>query len=116
MKNTDYYATVNYRGRQKIYYVSAEEKNDIRIEYVDYKPERYSEGVWIKNGKDKIVEKFGGKTKEYKYYTALKEEFKKQIELIREQHQKWFNVPYASLGIDYYKQAYKRASKITPLE
>jgi len=111
---TNYYATVKYRGKEKIYYVSAEENSDIRIEYVDYNPNREWDGVWIFGGKEKIINKFDSKTKEYKYYKALNKEWEKQIETIRDQHQKMFNVPYASLGTDHYKQAYKTALKIVP--
>lgn len=114
MKKTDYYATVNYRGKQKIYYVSAEEGNDIRIEYVDYNLNREYHKVWVLGGKEKIIKKFTSKSKEYKYYKSLNEEWEKQIEIIREQHQRIYNIPYASLGTDYYKQAYKTALKNTP--
>lgn len=41
-------------------------------------------------------------------------EWEEQIQLTREQHQKCFNVPHASLGTDHYKQAYKKALKNTP--
>lgn len=114
MTKTDYYATVKYRGKEKIYYISAEEKNDIRIEYVDYNPNREYEEVWIFNGKERVISKFDSQTKEYKYYKDLNSEWEKQIEIIRERHQVYFNVPYSSLGTDHYKQAYKVALKLTP--
>jgi hypothetical protein len=114
MKKTDYYAIVNYRGRERIYYISAEENKNIRVEYVDYKPERYSEGVWIINGKERIVQKFDKKSKEHKYYTTLKEEFKKQVEIIRKEQQRIWNVDYIFLGTDYYKKAFNKALKLIP--
>ena len=104
---TDYYATVNYRGKDKNYYVSFEEDNDIRIEYLDYNPEREWDGVWIKNGKDKIKTVFDKTTVEYKYYKDLEDEWDNEIEKIKKQHKRIWGK--ASLGTDHYKLAWRKA-------
>ena len=109
MTETNYYATVAYRGRDKNYYIGTEEDNDIRIEYLDYNPKRWSEGVWVKNGKERIKTVFDNTTKEYKYYKDLEEEWDNQATIIQEQHKKRYNVEYASLGTDHYKLAWRKA-------
>jgi len=111
MKQTDYYATVNYRGKEKIYHITAEQDNDIRVEYVDYNPNREYNGVWIFNGKERIKNKFESESKEYKYYKALNKEWENQIGIMEEQHKRVYNVSNASLGTDHYKKAYKLALK-----
>ena len=82
MKKENYFALISYRGRQKYYYVSASEENkkggtDIRIDYIDYNPNREWPGVWIIGGQDKVIQKFDSKTKEYKYFRELNKNWDK---------------------------------------
>lgn len=75
LETVDYYALVNYRGGVRYYHVVAHDKGDIAVKYIDYNPNRYSDGVWIKNGENKIIARFSDTSIEYKYFTLLKEKF-----------------------------------------
>lgn len=121
MKKENYYALVNYRGREKYYYVSAsmgegEDKDgyDTRIEYIDYNPERESEGVWIKNGKEKIIEKFDKTTPQYKYFEKLNKKWSMFMDEERERQNRIYKTKIYFLGTDYVKQCYRKALKETP--
>lgn len=117
MENKDYYALINYRGRIKYYYISAEEGKYLRIEHINYKPDRYN-FTWINNSKDRIVKKFEIGSKEYKYFTSLKNEVNRLIKILAINE---FNKSedktladifyYSSIGTDYIKKAYKEAYK-----
>ena len=117
MKDKDYYALINYRGRIKYYYVSSEDEKDLRIEHIDYNPDRHK-FTWVNNGKDRIVKKFEIDSKEYEYFTSLKNEANRLIEILAINE---FNKSedktladifyYASIGTDYIKKAYKEAYK-----
>ena len=107
MTETDYYATVTYRGKDKNYYIGTEDDNYIRIEHLDYNSERWSEGVWVKNGKEKIKAIFDKTTEVYKYYRDLEKEWDAQVEVIKEQHKRIWGE--SSLGTDHYKSAWRRA-------
>ena len=109
MTETKYYTKVNYRGKEKDYFIRAEEGNDIRIEYLDYNPERECSGIWIKNGKDKILKTYTTESNEHKYYTDLFNKYYNQISIIRKEHQRIYKVDYASLGTDHYKKAWRLA-------
>jgi hypothetical protein len=115
MENKDYYALINFRGRIKYYYVSAEEGKNLRIEHIDYKPERYN-FTWINNGKYRIVKKFEIGSEEYNYFTSLKNEVDRLIKILAINE---FNKSedktladifyYAGIGSYYIKKAYKEA-------
>ena len=97
MKKENYYALVSYRGKQKYYYVSASQENpmggiDIRVEYIDYNPNREWTGVWIKNGQDKIVQKFDSKSKEYKYFKQLHRNWDKFCLKHAKENQKYYKL------------------------
>ena len=124
MKKEDYYALVNYRGRLKYYHIVSSLDGDpsgydIRFKYIDYNPERYSSGVWIKNGIEKIVEKFDSNSDVYKYFKTLDKKFD---ELILEEQIKqcklWdinnIEPKYYSLGTSYILSCWKRSVKLTP--
>ena len=116
MKNKDYYALINFRGRIKYYYVS----ENLRIEHIDYKPERYN-FTWINNGKYRIVKKFEIGSEEYKYFTSLKNEVNRLIKILAINE---FNKSedktlsdifyYSGIGSYYIKKAYKEAYKNIP--
>lgn len=122
MNIENYYALVNYRGKEKYYYVSAsmgkgEDKDnyDTRIEYIDYNPERESDGVWIKNGKEKIIEKFDKTTPHYRYFKKLEKNWSVFMEEeLQRQRRIYKTEDMWCLGTDYIKQAYKKALKETP--
>lgn len=123
MKKEDYYARVKYRGTTKIYRVTASEVNpkggiDIRIEYVDYNPKRESDGIWITNGIEKIIKKYGKKTDVYQHFNSIRNRF---IELVKEEATKIYNkssdktLPdvfyYTQIGTSYRMKFYKQAVK-----
>lgn len=112
MIKTNYYVKVNYRGKEKDYRVVAEENNDIRIEYLDYNPEREFDGVWINNGKECILKRYSEESEEHKYYESLDKEWDNQVTIMREQHQRIYKVEYASLGTWYYKKAWRLAVNV----
>ncbi len=112
MIETNYYAKVSYRGKEKDYRVVAELDNDIRIEYLDYNPEREFDGVWINNGKERILEIYLEDSEEHKYYESLNKEWNNQVTVMREQHQRIYKVSYASLGTWYYKKAWRLAVNV----
>lgn len=109
MIKTNYYAKVSYRGKEKDYRIVAEEDNDIRIEYLDYNPEREFDGIWINNGKERILKRYSEESEEYKYYESLYKEWNNQLTTMREQHQRIYKVEYASLGTWYCKKAWRLA-------
>lgn len=109
MTKRNYYAKVSYRGKEKDYRVVAEEGNDIRIEYLDYNPDREWDGVWIKNGRDRIVKIYNKQDQEFKYYKTLEQEWDKNIEEIKEQSKRIYGE--VSIGTDHYRQAYRKAVK-----
>jgi hypothetical protein len=82
----DYYALINHMGRQRYYHVTAskpitsDDAYDIRIEYVDYNPNREWGGVWIKESAKKIIKTFDDTTEEYKYFNSLKCRFKQLVD------------------------------------
>lgn len=121
MKKENYYALINHRGKVKYYHVVAsnqENKDDyeIRIEYIDYNPNREWSGVWIKNGKEKIIEKFDKNTKVYKYFKTLHKNWNKFIEQEITLMQKIYKTDDKSglLGTDHYRKCFKKAVKETP--
>lgn len=115
MVKQDYYALINYRGSTKYYYVSASQENDpdgydLRIEYVDYNPEREWSGAWIKNGLERIVKKFDSTTEEYKYFKCVYNRF---LEIISEEAKKR-NCSEGSFGTSYILKFYRQAIKEIP--
>lgn len=110
MEKQDYYALINYRGTQKNYYVSAHEGKDVRVEYLDYNPEREWNGVWITDGIKKIVKKFDDTTEEYKYFRGVYRRFME----IREEESVKRNCSTGSFGTSYILKFYKMAIKETP--
>lgn len=113
MIETNYYARVSYRGKEKDYIVVAEEDNDIRIEYLDYNPEREWDGVWIRKGKNRIITVYSEDSEEAKYYKTLNDEWDKNIKELEKQSERIYGT--VSLGTDHYKQAYKKAVKTLKL-
>jgi hypothetical protein len=124
MKKEDYYALVNYRGKLKYYHIVASSDDDIdgydtRLRYINYNPKREWNGVWIKNGKEKIVKKFDSNSDIYKYFKSLDKKFD---ELILEEQIKQCNIynisnvepKYYSLGTSYIFSCWKKAVKLTP--
>lgn len=115
MEEKDYYALINYRGKIKYYHILKHYNDDIWIEYLDYNPNRH-DGVWIKNGKNKIVEKFECGSIEYNYFNSLKREIINSIDLLAVEE---FNksedktLPdmfyYSRIGTDNIKKIYKKA-------
>ena len=121
MKKENYYALVNYRGKEKYYHIVAsneEDKDgyDTRIEYLDYNLNREWDGVWIKNGKEKIIEKFDKNTKVYKYFKNLYKNWDKFIEQEIRLMQKIYKTDdrFGLIGTDHYKKCFKKAIKETP--
>jgi len=121
MKKEDYYALVRYRGREKYYYIpnsmeEGEDKDgyDTRLEYIDYNPKREWSGVWIKNGKDKIIEKFDKTTPHYRYFTKLNKNWDTFMKSECERQGKIYKTEVFFLGTCYVNQAYKKALKETP--
>lgn len=110
MSKQDYYALINYRGKEKYYLVSAHEGNDIRVEYIDYNPDREWWGVWIKNGLEKIVKKFDESTSEYLYFKGVYNRF---LEIRKEEAEKR-NCSEGSFGTSYILRFYKQAIKEIP--
>ena len=123
MKKEDYYARINYRGGTKIYHVVASCTNskggtDIRVEYVDYNPNREWSGVWITNGFEKIIKKYGKKTDVYQHFNSILQRFK---ELYEEEATKIYNKSsdktladvfyYNQIGTSKLQQFYKQAVK-----
>lgn len=118
MKKEDYYALINYRGIEKYYHVSAsmskdEDGYDTRIEYIDYNPERESEGVWIKNGGEKIIEKFEKGSPQYKYFKKLYKNWNIFMKEELERLSRVYKEEVYYLGTDYVRQCYRKALKET---
>lgn len=114
VKKEDYYALINYRGRERHYYVSKSYNNDIRVEYINYNPNSEWYGVWIKNGKDRIVKVFDKSTKEYKYFKNLNRNFKKLIHQWEKKNRDIYNLNYFPfIGTLNVLACYKKALKIT---
>lgn len=121
MKKENYYAIVNYRGKQKYYYVSASEENpkgetDIRVEYIDYNPNREWPGVWILRGQDKIIQKFDDKSNEYKYFKKLDKKWDRLCLEHAKSSQKYYKEDKIDMCIGtsnifkYWKQAVRETS------
>lgn len=121
MKKENYYALVNYRGKNKYYFIYASENNpkggiDIRIEYIDYNPNREWTGVWIKDGQDKIIQKFNSKSKEYKYFIELNKKWNKLNTEHSENNKKHYNLEKVDtfIGTSNFFKNWKQALKETP--
>lgn len=110
MVKQDYYALINYRGKEKYYLVSSHEGNNIRVEYIDYNPYREWWGVWIKNGLEKIIKTFDNTTEEYKYFKGVYNRFLE----IRSEEAKKRNCSEGSFGTSYILKFYRQAIKEIP--
>lgn len=117
MKKENYYALINYRGKVKYYYVSASHPEyGIRVEYIDYNPNREWGGVWISNGQDRIIKKFDSNSDEFKYFTELHDNWDKLCHEHAEREQKHYNtenISYAIGTLNFLKY-FKEALKETP--
>lgn len=119
-KEEDYYALVIYRGRKKYYHITGsleddEDGYDMWISHIDYKPEREYDGTWIKNSKDKVIEKFYEGSEEYKYFKELQINFNLKIEEHSKKHKKQYNLEYEPfIGTLNVLSCYKKALKETP--
>ena len=111
----DYYASIKYRGSIKYYYVSnLDSKGHLRVEYIDYTPNREWDGVWIKDGLSKIVDKFDSTTEVYKYFTELKSNWNKLINEDAEKTKKYYKLNHTPfIGTLNVLKCYKKALKIT---
>ncbi len=119
MKKEDYYALVNYRGREKHYYISNSMEDgdgyDTRLEYIDYKPNREHSGVWIKNGKERIKTVFDSTTEEYRYFKSLDNKFFELVEEWSDKLKKWYSLDHTPfIGRLNVLTCFKKALKETP--
>lgn len=108
----DYYALVDYRGRTKYYRVKSHFEYDIRIEYIDYNPDREWAGVWV--SKERIVESFKKGSIEYKYFNSLEKKFDSLQDALRERAKARSESAggiYLDISLSDIKKAYKEAYK-----
>jgi hypothetical protein len=96
----DYYALVRYRGKDSYFKVSAKYNEGIWVEYIDCSYIREWDGVWIKNGEQRIIEKYSKGTPHYKYFSSLERRF--------------YKLCLGVDGTDNIIAAYRRAVKETP--
>lgn len=108
----NYYAIVKYRGKERYFEVSASEtiddRIDLRVEYIDYNPNREWPGVWIKNGVSKLIKRFDKGSAEYEYFNLLKSNFNKIVEEEERRQSSSF------IGTHNVLRCYKKALQSTP--
>jgi hypothetical protein len=114
----DYYGLVNYRGRVKYYHITASEDGRVRIEYIDYNPNREWKGVWVNNFNERLIEKFEKGSLEYEYFNSLTSKWHSLLTDLmlkakeRAVDKKLPEIFYWNdIGTSATKQAYKKAYK-----
>ena len=111
MKKERYIALMNYRNNLKYYYVSYSEDNHIRIEYLNYNPNSEWNGIWVKNGKSKILKTFDSSTEIYKYFLTV---YRKFILNVRNMEKDNAEKRRQAIGLRYMLICYKKAVKEVP--
>lgn len=109
----DYYVLVNYRGKEKYYHVPFSAQDGyVRLQYLDYNPNREWDGVWAK---PIIIKKFDNNTEEYRYFNSLKNKWQELLEQEAEKDKKWYKLDYIPvIGTLNVLKCWKEALKMTP--